>query len=78
MWELSSHLGTLGIPSVAYYSTPLYAQEVFTGLGFDKKNFPVTEEISKKCLSLPMSAYLPEEDQKKVTESICGFKRNLL
>ncbi len=76
--ELSSHLGNLGIPSVAYYSTPLYAQEVFTSLGFDKKNFPVTEEISKKCLSLPMSAYLAEEEQKKVTESICGYKRNLL
>ena len=76
--ELSSHLGNLGIPSVAYYSTPLYAQEVFTSFGFEKKNFPVTEEISKKCLSLPMSAYLVEEEQKKVIESICGTKRNLL
>ena len=73
--ELSEHLKTLGVPSIAYYSTPLYAQEVFRDLEHTQNDFPVTEAVSNKCLSIPMSAYLPEEDQLKVIESICEFQR---
>ena len=59
-----------GIPSVSYYTVPLHLQPVFESLGHERGDFPVTEEIAGRCLSLPMSPYLSTEDQEKVIEVI--------
>ena len=36
------------IPSAIYYITPLYRQEAFNYLNFNKKDFPVSEKLSSK------------------------------
>ncbi len=68
--KIQSTLAESSIPSVAYYSVPLHLQPVFENLGYKAGDFPVSEEISSKCLSLPMSAYLKEEDQDSVIRCI--------
>ena len=59
-----------GIPSVSYYTVPLHLQPVFQSLGYQTGDFPVTEEIASKYLSLPMSPYLSGGDQDLVIEAI--------
>lgn len=60
-----------GIPSVSYYSVPLHLQPVFSSLGHNLGDFPVSESIAGKCLSLPMSPYLDESDQQQVIGALC-------
>ncbi|MDG1172706.1 MAG: DegT/DnrJ/EryC1/StrS family aminotransferase [Opitutales bacterium] len=58
------------IPSVSYYSVPLHLQPVFNNLGHQSGEFPVAEKVANKCLSLPMSAYLTQEDQAQIIDTI--------
>jgi len=50
------------IPSVSYYVGPLHLQGVFASLGGREGDFPVSERVSRECLSLPMSPYLSHDD----------------
>ena len=67
---LAQSLKVQGIPSVAYYTTPLHLQGAFACLGYKKGDFPVTEQVASQCLSLPMSAYLSLADQDKVAKAV--------
>lgn len=70
--ELQADLNKSNIPSVAYYTVPLHLQPVFAHLGYQAGDFPVSEQIARQCLSLPMSAYLSEEDQNAVILAVKG------
>ncbi|HCU87324.1 MAG TPA: aminotransferase DegT [Verrucomicrobiales bacterium] len=67
---LQAKLKTADIPAVAYYAKPLHLQPVFEKLGHVPGDFPVTESIAAQCLSLPMSAYLSDEDQHRVIDAL--------
>ena len=67
---IQSKLKENDIPSVSYYSVPLHLQPVFKNLRLKEGDLPVAEKVANKCLSLPMSPYLCEEDQTKVISSI--------
>ena len=71
--DLKSKLKENNIPSVPYYSVPLHLQPVFKNLNYKEEDFPVTEKVAKKCLSLPMSPYLLNEDQDKVIDIISSY-----
>ena len=72
--SIQSSLKDKDIPSVSYYSVPLHLQPVFKDLGYKADDFPITERVANQCLSLPMSPYLSEEDQKQVIDA---FLNNL-
>lgn len=67
---LSKALKAVGIPSVAYYAVPLHLQGAFADPGHKAGDFPVSEQVAKQCLSLPMHPYLTGEDQKKIATAI--------
>ena len=67
---LSQRLKAAGIPAVAYYTTPLHLQGAFANLGHRPGDFPVSEDIAARCLSLPMSPYLTENQQKQIASAI--------
>ena len=58
------------IPAVPYYAVPLHLQPVFNDLGHAKGDFPVTELVSDRCLSLPMNPYLTEEEIDRVCQAV--------
>lgn len=62
--------GDAGVPTAVYYPIPLHLQNVFKNLGHKVGDFPVTEAVSKDIMALPMSAFLKEEDQKFVIETV--------
>lgn len=67
--EVQASLSRCGIPSVAYYVAPLHLQPAFHFLGHKVGDFPVSEEVARTCLSLPMNPYLDDETlQKTVSE----------
>ena len=59
-----------GIPSVIYYQKPLHIQKTFNDLGYNWGDFPVSEDISNRILSLPMHPYLDESSINKICEII--------
>lgn len=71
--QIQQYLKDKDIPSVSYYSVPLHLQPVFNHLGHHKGDFLVAEKVANRCLSLPMSPYLTQEDQIQVINSILSI-----
>ena len=59
-----------GIPSVVYYQKPLHIQKTFKDLNYKSGDFPISEDISTRILSLPMHPYLDELDIDKICKVI--------
>ena len=68
--QVQKNLNDSGVPSVPYYAVPLHLQPVFSDLGHVEGDFPVTESVSKRCLSLPMNPYLKNEEIDQVCQAI--------
>ena len=68
--SVQSALKQAEIPAVPYYAVPLHLQPVFNDLGYVKGDFPVTEMVSDRCLSLPMNPYLSEEEIDRVCQAV--------
>jgi UDP-2-acetamido-2-deoxy-ribo-hexuluronate aminotransferase len=61
------------IPSMIYYRIPLHLQKVFKYLKYKKGDFPVTEDVSDKIISLPMHPYLKNDDQDFIIQNLNSF-----
>ena len=53
-----------------YYPLPLHLQSVYSSLGYKKGDFPVTEDICDRVLSLPMFPELSEDQQDRVVNTL--------
>ncbi len=72
---LMERLAAAGIATGIHYPVPLHLQEVFSSLGYRPGDFPCAEKAAREVLSLPMSAFLSEEEQRKVFEAIAAAFR---
>ena len=71
---LQESLRADGIPTMVYYPRGMHQQTAVRKYGFDRGEFPNTEAVVQRCLSLPMHPYLKEED----IDRIAGRIRALL
>ena len=53
-----------------YYKIPNHLQEGYSKYGYQQGDFKVSENISKKILSLPLHPYLDKDSQDKVLDVI--------
>jgi dTDP-4-amino-4,6-dideoxygalactose transaminase len=67
---LQSHLQKQGIATGIHYPIPLHLQPAYAYLGLPDGSFPVTENLSKKILSLPMYPELTEEQIRFVCKKV--------
>ena len=75
--EAQEALKAAGIPTAVYYPKPLHLQTAFASLGHRSGDFPVSEAMSERVLSLPMHPYLEAEEIDRVCEELIRFvKRN--
>lgn len=72
---LKEHLSNQEIPTMVYYPRGMHQQTAIMNGGYLEGDFPVTESIVQRCLSLPMGPYLTKEDQDRVIRSILEYMR---
>ena len=63
-------LGNNGIPSVIYYRIPCHLQSGYSFLNYKLNDFPISEKLSERILSLPMHPYLKKSEIDKICETI--------
>ncbi|MDR0194727.1 MAG: DegT/DnrJ/EryC1/StrS family aminotransferase [Myroides sp.] len=70
---LLAHLQGKGIPCAIYYPIPLHNQKAYLDPRYNEADFPVTNQLVKEVLSLPMHTELDDEQIKVITDEIKGF-----
>lgn len=70
---LQNYLNTRGVGTAIHYPIPLHLQKAYQGLGYERGDFPVSEETASQILSLPMYAQLRPEHLEKVAEAVAEF-----
>ncbi|KAA0257761.1 DegT/DnrJ/EryC1/StrS family aminotransferase [Deferribacter autotrophicus] len=58
------------IASAIYYPVPVHLQKSFERFGYKKGDFPVSEYLSKKVVSLPMNPFLEDEEVDVIIEVV--------
>lgn len=74
---LQEYLQEKGIASAIYYPVPLHLQEAYKAYGFREGDFPVSEALSKKVLSLPMHTELTKETLSYIVETVKEWAMSL-
>ena len=74
--ELQKHLNEAGIGTGIHYPIPVHLQKAYASSGWNKGDFPETEEAADQILSLPMFAGLTTDQQKRVAEGIAQFAQS--
>lgn len=70
---LKAFLGEQGIGCEIYYPVPLHLQNCFKNLGYQKKDFPVSEKAAETSLALPIYPELTSEQIHYVLDMIVQF-----
>jgi UDP-2-acetamido-2-deoxy-ribo-hexuluronate aminotransferase len=68
--KLIEKLKKAEIPTAIHYPIPLHLQEAFSYLGYKEGDCPVSEKVSTKIMSLPMSTFLSKEQQDFIITTI--------
>lgn len=68
--SLRDHLTQRGIETGLHYPIPLHMQEAYLSLGYHKGDFPVTEHVTERIVSLPMYPDMPVEAVDYVSDAI--------
>lgn len=71
--RLQKHLGEQGIPSMVYYPKPMHEQTAFKGTCLCPDGCPVTTQICKTVLSLPMGPYLSSLDCERTSTALMSY-----
>lgn len=71
--ELAKYLEENGVSVGLHYPIPIHLQKAFKYLNHKKGDFPVTEQLAKEGLSLPIYPELKTEDIKFICKTINNF-----
>ncbi|MCF8229066.1 MAG: DegT/DnrJ/EryC1/StrS family aminotransferase [Bacteroidales bacterium] len=70
---LLEHLQSRNIPCAIYYPVPMHLQKAYHDARYGEGDFPVTEDLSKRVISLPMHTELDEEQLKFIADAVLEF-----
>jgi UDP-2-acetamido-2-deoxy-ribo-hexuluronate aminotransferase len=70
---LMQHLLDKGIPCAIYYPIPLHSQKAYLDTRYKEEDFPITNQLVKEVISLPMHTELDDDQIKFITDSILEF-----
>jgi len=68
-----AYLAEREIPAMIYYPVPLHMQKAYKDERYQEGQFPITEELCREVVSLPMSPNLDEEQINYITHHIKEF-----
>lgn len=70
---LQKHLTDKGVPSLIHYPIPVHLQEGFRFLGYDSGDFPATERLCERVMSLPIYPELTDEQVDYIIDAIKSY-----
>lgn len=73
--RVQAALSKSGIPTQIYYPRPMHMQPAYAVYGGGAGSLPVSENLSRKVLSLPMHPYMPEEVAARICDALCAAVR---
>ena len=73
--DVRNKLSEMGIPSMIYYPIPLHLQKAYKDERYKEGAFPVTEQLCKSVLSLPIHTEFEPEQLEYIVEN---FKKIIL
>lgn len=68
--SLMEKLKDRGVETLIHYPKAIYEQGAYQELGFNKNDFPISQSLSEKVLSLPMGPHLSKDDVTFISEQI--------
>lgn len=71
--ELKVYLQEKGIPSMVYYPIPVHLQKAYLTYGYKEGDFPVSEQLCKDVISLPIHTEMKDEVQDYIIQHIKAF-----
>ncbi len=74
--SLQAFLKEKGIETLIHYPIPIPLQKAYQEMGYRKKDFPLTDQWSRKILSLPFFPEMKESEIGKVVEGIRSYFEN--
>ncbi len=72
-FKLQEFLATKNIPAMVYYPVPLHMQKAYIDVRYKEGDFPVTEDLCRRVISLPMHSELSEEQMEFVATEVKQF-----
>ncbi len=72
--EFQEYLASNGIGTLIHYPVPLHLQESYRDLGYKEGSFPVTEELAKEIVSLPLYPELTDEEVSYICNVVNEFR----
>jgi dTDP-4-amino-4,6-dideoxygalactose transaminase len=71
--RLAEHLRERGIGTGRHYPEPPHLSKAFSGLGYREGQFPVSERLASRCLSLPIFPGMTTDEVDAVVAAIGSF-----
>ena len=74
--KLLDHLQAKNIPCAVYYPVPMHLQKAYLDPRYKEGDLPVTEQLSRAVISLPMHTELDDEQIQYISEAVLEFVNN--
>jgi UDP-2-acetamido-2-deoxy-ribo-hexuluronate aminotransferase len=71
--DLKDYLQKQGIPSMIYYPVPLHLQKAYQQPQYPEGAFPVTEQLSRTVISLPIHTEMSNDHLEFITSTIINY-----
>ncbi len=71
--NLRTYLQQHGIPSMVYYPSPLHHQKAYAAIGRVAGDLPITQDLCKRVLSLPIHTELTDEQLGYITDTVSRY-----
>lgn len=68
--KLKSDLADQGIPTAVFYPIPIHLSTAYAHLNYKVGDFPVSEAVSERIISLPMHPYLEKEAINQICSAV--------
>jgi len=72
--RLMQFLQSRGIGSAVHYPKAVYEQPLYREMGYEKGTCPVSEDVARRVLSLPVHPSLSESDLHRIAETVNSFE----
>lgn len=70
---LVNYLASFEIPSMIYYPVPNHLQKAYSYYGYQAGDFPVTEDLCSRVISLPIHTEMAPEQQKYIIQKVLAY-----